>query len=68
MREDIQGILSKGKIESHHTQKVWTNVPFRVSAHTRQSRRKRRRGLIGKKGVTLSVEPHWLRQEAKSEQ
>ena len=32
MQEDVQGILSKGKVESHHTQKVWTNVPFRVSA------------------------------------
>jgi hypothetical protein len=32
MQEDIQGILSKGNVESHYTQTFWTNVSFGVSA------------------------------------
>jgi hypothetical protein len=34
MQEDIQGILSEREVESHHTQKVGTGVPFGVSART----------------------------------
>ena len=53
MQEDIQGILSKGKVESYHTQTFRTNVSFRVSAHALVKRQKER--LIAKNVSQLAA-------------
>jgi hypothetical protein len=53
MQEDIQGILPKRKVESHHTQKVWTNITFRVSTHALVKKKEKERVEWQKRGYAF---------------
>ncbi len=69
MQEDIQGILSKGKVKSYHTQTFWTNLSFRVSARALVKKQKEKeRVKLSEKGLLSLSSQAGSGKRLKSEQ